>query len=199
VVEGEVERVELVVQRQWSWAAGLALLGSYDARSLEPRLHAPSSLLHNDLTCAAIYDHDDMATIAAALQRLSSPPAQTLRTLQPTQATVSYTVSTRPEAKTVHAKLSFYTGIALRILVGTAVALLAWAKWSASREVPAVALSSTLGDARAEELLQLVSRVPWRYLVPVSVCTVYLALRRGYTGTLLGASPPPWHPADSQQ
>jgi phosphatidylinositol glycan class H protein len=130
------------------------------------------------------HHHDDMATMLAALQRLSSPPAQTLRTLQPTQATVSYTVTTRPAATTVPARLSFCTGIALRILVGTAVALLAWTKWCASRDVPAVALSWTLGNARAEELLLLVSRLPWRYLVPASVCTVYLALRRGYTGTL---------------
>ncbi|KAF2439485.1 hypothetical protein P171DRAFT_396805 [Karstenula rhodostoma CBS 690.94] len=122
-----------------------------------------------------------MATMIAALQRLSSPPVQTLRTLQPTQATVSYTVSTRPEAKTVTAKVRFYTGIALRILVGVAVALLAWTKWCASREKPVVALSWTLGDTRSEKLLQSVSRLPWRYLIPASLCSVYLALRRGYT------------------
>ncbi|OAG11746.1 uncharacterized protein CC84DRAFT_1133758 [Paraphaeosphaeria sporulosa] len=99
--------------------------------------------------------------MVAALQRLSAPPVQTLHTLQPTPATVSYTVSTRPEATTLTAKLRFYAGIALRIL-------------------PAVALAWTLGDARAEEILVLVSRLPWRYLAPASLCAVYLALRRGY-------------------
>ncbi|KAL5374554.1 hypothetical protein DPSP01_011834 [Paraphaeosphaeria sporulosa] len=122
-----------------------------------------------------------MATMVAALQRLSAPPVQTLHTLQPTPATVSYTVSTRPEATTLTAKLRFYAGIALRILVGLAAALLAWLEWCASREQPAVALAWTLGDARAEEILVLVSRLPWRYLAPASLCAVYLALRRGYT------------------
>ncbi|KAL5421034.1 hypothetical protein PMIN04_005943 [Paraphaeosphaeria minitans] len=122
-----------------------------------------------------------MATVVAALHRLSAPPVQTLRTLQPTQATVTYTVSTRLEATTVAAKLRFYTGIALRMLLALAVALLAWTRWCAGRETPAVALSWILGHARSEELLQLVSRLPWRYLVPACLCVVYLALRRGYT------------------
>ncbi|KAF1969244.1 hypothetical protein BU23DRAFT_653257 [Bimuria novae-zelandiae CBS 107.79] len=93
-----------------------------------------------------------MATIISVLQRLSSPPTQALRTLQPTQATVSYTVSTRPELKTIPAKVSFYVGIALRILVG-----------------------------HVESLQVLIDALPWRYLAPASLLVFYLTLRRGYT------------------
>lgn len=186
-VEVEVEREVNCLQRQPRPKLREAMtLASRRTAGLN---RAPSStplrVSARELYCAAVHYHAHMAAIVAALQRLSSPPVQTLRTLQPTQATVAYTVSTRPEAKTVTAQLSFYTGVALRILVGIAVALLAWAKWCASRENPAVALSWTLGDARSEHLVQLVSLLPWRYLVPASLCTVYLALRRGYTGTLL--------------
>lgn len=121
-------------------------------------------------------------TMAALIQRLTSPPSQTLRTLQPTLSTIQYTVSTRPVPQTIPAILGHYISILVRVLVGLATVLLLWTKWRTTFEQPTSILLWTLGTAREAKLLALAETCQWRYIAPSALAVLFLVFRRGYTG-----------------
>lgn len=119
-----------------------------------------------------------MATIISALQRFSGPPVQTLYTLQPTPATVCYTVSTRKAATTPAGRLRWYGAIALRLVVGLGVGVVLWIRGRA-----ALGMRLARGEVLCA-LVEMIETLPWQYLVPVALLVPYLALRRGYKGVL---------------
>lgn len=123
-----------------------------------------------------------MATIITILQRLASPPKQTLRTLQPTPSTVSYTVSTRPVPKTLPAILGFYIGIPVRILIGIGTLVVLWTKWRVSTTKSTGLLLWMFGNAGKEQLVKVADMSQWRYLAPGALLVLYLVFHRGYTG-----------------
>ncbi|KAF2475530.1 uncharacterized protein BDR25DRAFT_340250 [Lindgomyces ingoldianus] len=115
------------------------------------------------------------------LQRLTSPPSQTLTTLQPTPSTISFTVSTRPVPKTLLALFTYYLSILVRILAGTLALITLWAKWRASSGKHTVLLSMFLGRVAEAWIVKLVETLPWRYLAPVALTVIWRVGRRGYT------------------
>jgi hypothetical protein len=117
------------------------------------------------------------------IARLISPPSQTLRTLKPTPSTVSFTVSTRPERKTVPAVLKHWVGVLIRILVGAGVLLLLWVKWRVSSVQSTDVLLRVFGGPQTVLMLQFVGRCQWRFLVPGTLAVLFTVLRRGYTGS----------------
>jgi phosphatidylinositol glycan class H protein len=123
------------------------------------------------------------------LQRLTAPPAQHLRVLQPTCATVSYTVSTRTLPKTLPVRLAHYIGIILRTVTGLSAAILLLLKWrlTESEKVPNV-LMRLLDPIKDWPLLHVVESWQWTYLVPSAFVIMFLALRRDYTGSFLHSS-----------
>lgn len=121
----------------------------------------------------------------ASLQRLTAPPAQTLRTLQPTPSTASYIVSTRPKSKTIPTKIAIYVGLVIRIIVGLATALLIWTKCRVETASTEYILLCTLGHLRTQQLLIIADTCQWRYLAPSALVIFVLVFRRNYTGTLL--------------
>jgi phosphatidylinositol glycan class H protein len=116
------------------------------------------------------------------IARLTSPPSQTLRTLKPTPSTVSFTVSTRPERKTVSAVLKHWIGVLVRILVGICVVFILWVKWRVSNVQSTDVLLWILGGPQAALMLQVAGRCQWTYLVPGALAVLFTVLRRGYTG-----------------
>ncbi|KAF2683095.1 hypothetical protein K458DRAFT_341006 [Lentithecium fluviatile CBS 122367] len=116
----------------------------------------------------------------AVLKRLSSPPPQTLRTLQPTPSTVSYTVSTRPLSRTLPAILAFYIGVAVRILLGASTLVLLWTKWRVSSAKSTGLLSWVFRAAGEESLARFAESLPWKYLAPSALLLLWLVLQRGY-------------------
>jgi phosphatidylinositol glycan class H protein len=121
------------------------------------------------------------------LARLTAPPTQTLHILAPTPSTVSFTVSTRPVPTTLAAKLGYYVGLLARLLVGLCTLALLWVKWSlghgSSRSTEA--LLWVLGGPQTARLLKAVGGLAWVYAGPAAVVVLFVALRRGYTGTSL--------------
>lgn len=115
------------------------------------------------------------------LKRFVSPPAQTLRTLQPTPSTIQYTVSTRSVADTLPSILGHYIGIVIRILVGLSTVLLVWAKWRMSYEPSPTLLGWIPHTAWETQALLLADRCHWRYLAPISLLVLFLVFRRNYT------------------
>lgn len=111
----------------------------------------------------------------ALLQRLTSPPRQVLRTVQPTPFTVSYTVSTRPMPHTVPARLASHVSVLIRIIVGTCTALLLWILGGVYREKTEHILLHVLGRLRAEQLLELANRCQWMYVAPFALVVFILA------------------------
>lgn len=122
-----------------------------------------------------------------ALQRLGPSPTHMLRTLQPTEATVRYTVSTRSEAKSLATRLIFYFSIALRVFVGLAIAIILWTKRLVDTGKLDILTEWALNHLHVEPLLALIETLEWRYLAPVSLFVCYLALKRGYTGKRLSS------------
>ena len=116
------------------------------------------------------------------IARLISPPSPTLRTLKPTPSTVSFTVSTRPERKTVPATLKHWISILIRILFGVAVLLLLWVKWRVSCVQSIDVLLRILGGRQTALMLQIVGQYQWRYMIPGAVAVLFTVVRRGYTG-----------------
>ena len=123
-----------------------------------------------------------MPAMMSVLQRLSSSPPQKLRILQPTHATVSYVVSTRPAANTIPTILSLCICLALRFLTSLLLLLLLEAKWRASSEDYTGILPLLLTDARREWLAQLIQSLQWIYLAPGALFMAWLTLKRPYTG-----------------
>ncbi|KAI8930843.1 hypothetical protein NX059_011863 [Plenodomus lindquistii] len=120
-------------------------------------------------------------TMADILKHFTSPPAQTLRTLQPTPSTIQYTVSTRRVADTFPAKVGHYIAVTTRIVVGLATVLLLWAKCRTSHEPSLSFLRWTSNTAWEARLFALAESYQWRYLTPVSIILLYLVLKRNYT------------------
>jgi phosphatidylinositol glycan class H protein len=123
-----------------------------------------------------------MATIITVLKRLSSPPSQTLHSLQPTPSTASYTVSTRQQSRSLPARLAFYVGIAVRVLIGISAFVLLWTKWRVSSAKSTAVLLWLCGRAGEDSLVELAERLEWRYLAPGALLLFYLILQRGYKG-----------------
>jgi phosphatidylinositol glycan class H protein len=116
------------------------------------------------------------------LERLASPPAQTLHVLQPTPYTATYTVSTRSLPRTISSKAASYVGVLLRLLIGlwTAIALWFVSRYEAERSD--LFLNSILGHVKTKQLLALVDRSQWLYTAPCAFVILLLVFRRNYTG-----------------
>lgn len=128
--------------------------------------------------------HDaTMSAMITVLKRLSSPPPQTLQSLQPTLSTVLYTVSTRPVSRSLPAILAFYIGIAVRTILGASALVLLWTKWRVSSAKSTMLLSWVFGSVGEQSLVQFVETLPWRYLAPSALLVLWLVLQRGYKGT----------------
>jgi phosphatidylinositol glycan class H protein len=123
-------------------------------------------------------------TMSTFFHQLTSPPVQTLRTLQPTSSTITYTISTRPVRKTLPAEVGYYTAILFRILLGLSTVLLLWTKWRITYDLSTHNVQQIFGSAQTAQLVQLASQCQWRYLAPFSMIILVLVFRRGYTGTL---------------
>jgi phosphatidylinositol glycan class H protein len=119
----------------------------------------------------------------ALLQRLSAPPTQTLRTREPAPYTASYTVSTRPVARTIPAKIVSHVGVLLRFLVGLAAALLLWLTSRVELGKAEYILLRVLGRLHTDQLFLLVDQCQWKYLGPCMLAIFILVFRRNYTGT----------------
>ncbi|KAF1848934.1 uncharacterized protein K460DRAFT_330384 [Cucurbitaria berberidis CBS 394.84] len=117
----------------------------------------------------------------ALLQRLTSPPAQTLYTLQPTHSTIQYTVSTRPITQTIPAILGYIISVLVRVLLGLVTVLSLWTKWRTTLEQPTAPLLWILGSDREVRLFALAHSCQWRYLAPSAFVVLFLVFRRGYT------------------
>lgn len=127
--------------------------------------------------------------MSAFLERLTSPPVQTLRVLQPTSSIAQYTVTTRPVPQTIPTILGHYVGLAVKILVGIQTVLLVLAKWASDptygRYYQASSwMSPLLDNIWGTALLRLLHLCEWTYLVPCALVILYLVIRRGYTGML---------------
>lgn len=118
------------------------------------------------------------------LEELTAPPAQILRTLQPTPYTVSYTVSTRAIPGTVLARLAQHVDTVLRILVGLATVLFLWVKWCTTYNKSLYPYSTVPVAVilRDWHLDTVISACQWLYLLPSTLMILYLVLRRNYTG-----------------
>jgi phosphatidylinositol glycan class H protein len=123
-------------------------------------------------------------TMSSLLHSLTSPPAQTLRVLQPTPSTITYTVSTRPVPKTVPAHVGYYVGTLVRIIFGLTSGLLLWMKWQITNELRILFLQVALGTEGEKQLVKMVETFQWRYLVPSTLAMMFLVFKRNYTGML---------------
>ncbi|KZM18904.1 uncharacterized protein EKO05_0010379 [Ascochyta rabiei] len=119
--------------------------------------------------------------VLAVLARLTAPPAQTLRTLQPTPSTVSFTVSTRPTPATVAAKLRYYAGLLIRIVAGALALTTLWAKWRITHGRSTDILLWTLGGPQTAALLEAIGGLGWQFVAPGAMVVLFVVLRRGYT------------------
>jgi hypothetical protein len=130
--------------------------------------------------------------MANFLSQLTSPPAQTLRILQPTSSTITYTVSSRPVPSTLPAKALLYIGILLRVLLGFATVIALRAKWMIKDAQSIDYLRAALGSTEKEaQLLKAISACPWVYLAPGVAGVLFLVFRRAYTGTIFLLLPIP--------
>lgn len=160
------------------------------SRSEARRVILPSSfpLSCEPRTTIRAKHNNDTIMVLVLLARLMAPPTQTLRTLQPTPSTVSFTVSTRPVPATVAAKLSYYVGLLTRLMLGACVLLLLWTKWRISYGQSTDTLLFLLGGPQTAALLKGVGGLWWGYVGPGAIMVLYLVLRRGYTGTFTSES-----------
>ncbi|KAF2186341.1 hypothetical protein K469DRAFT_707003 [Zopfia rhizophila CBS 207.26] len=117
----------------------------------------------------------------ALLQRLTSPPAQTLTTLQPTPSSILFTVSTRPVPRTLPAHVLYYILILIRILVGTLSIVTLWAKWRVSQGKEPALLICAPGETTETWLVKLLETLQWKYLAPGALAVLWGVIRRGYT------------------
>ncbi|PSN72241.1 hypothetical protein BS50DRAFT_544675 [Corynespora cassiicola Philippines] len=115
------------------------------------------------------------------LAHFMSPPTQTLRILQPTPSTVSFTVSTRAIPKTLPAVLASCLSILTRICLGIFVLLLLWARWRITSSNSPGALAWAIGNAGEAWLVPLLRYIQWRYLAPCALVALWLVFKRGYT------------------
>lgn len=121
--------------------------------------------------------------MSSLLHHLASPPAQTLHVLRPTPSTITYTVSTRFVPTTLPAHAAYYVEVIFRIAVGVASGLLLWMKWKTASGAPMLFLQNTLGS-EGGQLVRILEAFQWRYLIPSTLATMFLILKRNYTGML---------------
>lgn len=133
--------------------------------------------------------HDDASTVTAEpmlhlLQKLASPPFQSLIVTQPTLSSVYYTVSTRPPPKTVTGYGRHYARLILRVVIGVLALLALLIKWDMSNGRQWI--SDSTGDSvdGTRMLAHSLQEWPWRYVLPAVAVMLWLVLRRGYSGTL---------------
>jgi phosphatidylinositol glycan class H protein len=129
-----------------------------------------------------------MTTLITILKRLASPPAQSLQNFQPTPATVTYTVSTRPVAKTLPATVASYVGIAVRIAIALAGTLALWMKWVVSSRKSLEVVNQVFGRMVEDRLVKGVGEIRGEYMVPVVLCALWFVCKRGYVGMYYSAS-----------
>ncbi|KAH7412306.1 GPI-GlcNAc transferase complex, PIG-H component-domain-containing protein [Phaeosphaeria sp. MPI-PUGE-AT-0046c] len=115
------------------------------------------------------------------LQRLSAPPKQTLRILQPTPYTVSYTVSTRPVPRTVLARVTSFIGFLLRVTAGLSTTLLLWLSSGIRHEQTEHVLLHVLSQHHLDQLYAIVTKCQWMYLGPCALVIFIIVFRRNYT------------------
>jgi phosphatidylinositol glycan class H protein len=118
----------------------------------------------------------------ALIDRLNSPPAQTLHVLQPTSSAITYTVSTRRVPKTLPALVGYYAGILTRVLLGITSVLLLWMKLRVTQAQSLDLSLGLLGHDFEKQLVKLAESCQWRYLVPSTLLLLFLVFRRNYTG-----------------
>jgi phosphatidylinositol glycan class H protein len=123
-------------------------------------------------------------TMQEILQRLTAPPAQILRTVQPTPLAVSYTISTRPRPNTVLAKVASYVGALVRVLVALSTALMLWVLGGFYSERTEHVLMHSLGHLKTAQLLELANKCQWVYAAPCAVLIFILLFRRNYVGMM---------------
>ena len=126
---------------------------------------------------------DHSMTMRQYLQELTAPPAQTLRTLQPTSTTISYTVSTRSIPRTVSSRVLYYVGILLRVGLGVTTTLLLWLKWRTANEKLYLYEGMVIELLKSWRIDGLAEACHWRYLIPGAMAILFLVFRRNYTGT----------------
>ncbi|KAH4257163.1 phosphatidylinositol N-acetylglucosaminyltransferase [Parastagonospora nodorum] len=119
-------------------------------------------------------------TMQDFLRRITAPPAQILRTVQPTPYTVSYTVSTRPVPRKLHARLASYVSVFFRVTVGLATAFVVWIVSGLDLPRAEIPLLYVLGRLRTEQLLESASRCQWMYTAPCALVIFALVFRRNY-------------------
>ena len=133
--------------------------------------------------CSSIDAFFNSNTMLSLIDRLNSPPAQTLQVLQPTSSTITYTVSTRPVPKTLPALVGYYAGISLRVVLGVSSLLISWLKLRVTQEAQLGSLILwTMEDNVEAQFVRLAEACPWRYLGPSACIILFLVLHRNYTG-----------------
>lgn len=116
------------------------------------------------------------------LRRITAPPAQILRTVQPTPYTASYTVSTRPAPRTLTARLALYVSVFFRIVVGLATAVFIWIVSGVESSRTESFLIYALGSRQTEQRVDFAGRWHWMYTAPCALIVLALVFRRNYTG-----------------
>jgi hypothetical protein len=116
------------------------------------------------------------------LQRLTSPPKQTLTVVQPTPSTVCFTVSTRSVPRTLSAQLRHHVGHVLRVVIGILALVVVFLKWETTAARPWL-VNADAGGSDEWVVYALLRELSWRYILPSVAIILYLVLRRGYTGT----------------
>ncbi|KAH4198072.1 phosphatidylinositol N-acetylglucosaminyltransferase [Parastagonospora nodorum] len=120
-------------------------------------------------------------TMQDFLRRITAPPAQILRTVQPTPYTASYTVSTRPVPRKLHARLASYVSVFFRVIIGLVTAFGVWTVSGAESVRTENALQSVLGPLKTDQLLESAGRCQWMYTAPCALVIFALVFRRNYT------------------
>jgi phosphatidylinositol glycan class H protein len=138
--------------------------------------------LHPTLLPPTHFSDVDPMTMQEILQRLTAPPAQILRTIQPTPFTASYTVSTRPIPRTVLSKIASHVSVLIRVVIGLLTAFVLWILSGVYNERTEHVLLYILGHIMTEQLLDLSIWCQWVYTAPCALIVLTLVFRRNYTG-----------------
>jgi phosphatidylinositol glycan class H protein len=73
-------------------------------------------------------------------------------------------------------------GVVIRVLVGLAVLLVLWLKWSVTFEKSTTVLLWVFGSAYSARLVELADACHWEYVAPTAGVILFLVFRRNYTG-----------------
>lgn len=140
-------------------------------------------------------------TLIHTLKILSSPSTPTtLHTFQPSPSTVTYTVSTRRrqrhEPKSAIETASYYTGIAVRVIIGVAVLSAFWMKFrgrgdawvgrmrqGGSEESRATGAEGMLFEC-LRKMVEVVEGCRGLHVGLGGMAGLWMVLKRGYKGTV---------------